>query len=71
MAINSVLCSRVKARARESSDGVLLRDVLLRFGELRLRVDLALLEDLAVLLRRLDVLRTVLFVTGEPPVWRL
>jgi hypothetical protein len=61
----------VSANTLDSSEGFFLRDDLLRFVELRLRFDLALLEDLAARLRRWFVVRALLFVTGEPPVWRL
>jgi hypothetical protein len=71
MAINSALCSPASARTRLSSDGFFLREDRLRFVERRLLFDLALLEDLAARLRRWDVARDLLFVTGEPPVGRL
>jgi hypothetical protein len=71
IAISSILRSRRVAMARENSFDAHLREELLPFEEPLLRLDLALLEDLAARLRRFDVLRAVLFVTGEPPVGRL
>jgi hypothetical protein len=65
------MLTTVNSPTRLSSVVFFLREVRLRFVERRLLFDLALLEDLAARLRRWDVARDLLFVTGEPPVGRL
>jgi len=61
----------MSAIARDSSEGLFLRDALLRCVELRLLFELALPEDLAARLRRWVDLRALLLATWEPPVGRL